>query len=496
MYEPSGEIKFQRIEGAFGEEPEAGGAGLDLGMVKSLLPKIIVLIVIAAAGYLAYQYFIGSIKEVQFSVMNTENELLDEAGIRIYESSGREPVAELSDGGTAKLRHGNYRYEAVAPEYRTSSGSFEVSAESSGTIEIKLRKDIRVNLQVADFPEQLVQGQGNIEALVTLKNSAEMPAEVELVLEGALEGLGARLSPGNLVVPASGTSSSVLTVDVPKDAAVKDSANGDLKKGSVRVKYTNTKEDVSFTLFKRPELQATPASINFGTLEAGVIGQGASIKTIQIKNKSRAFNVGEVKAQIEIKSMQYTANSEEEVLDWFLWSTKIDSIEAGKSASANLIVTVPVEALSDFISGNVLLSTEYWDAEIPFNMEVSGAEIAVSISATNSGKVSLKILEADYYESKDVVLTITNKSSVALELFTIVNPSDGCSSAWIGSDSISKNTIPMLAPNGKEQTTITVSAPVNAPVDEAQKCRIRIGYTTPAGERKSQDFELSITPNG
>ena len=130
-----------------------------------------------------------------------------------------------------------------------------------------------------------------------------------------------------------------------------------------------------------------------------------------------------------------------------------------------------------------------------FELEVSGAEIAISISATNSGKVSLDMLDAGYYESKDVALTITNNSSVALELFTIVNPSDGCSGIWIAR--ISKNTIASLAPKGgKDQTIITVSAPTNAAVDEAQKCIIKIGYSTPTGERKSQDFELSITPQG
>ncbi|MBI2530169.1 MAG: hypothetical protein HYW05_03430 [Candidatus Diapherotrites archaeon] len=495
MYESSPEIKFQRIEGTFGEAPESEGMGFDFGIVKSLLPKIIALIIIAGAAYFAYSYFIGNIKEVQFSVMNTENETLEDAGIRVYESSGNEPIAELSDGGAAKLRYGNYRYEAVAPEYKASSGSFEVSAESSGSIEIKLRKDMRVDLQIADFPGQLVQGQRNVEALVTLKNSAEMPADVELVLEGALKDLGAELSAESIRVPASGTNSSILSFDVPKDIAVKDAKKGDLKKGSIRVKYTNTKEEVSFTLFRKPELKVSPASINFGTLKAGVIGQGAAVKTIKITNSSPAFNVGEVKAQIEIVSTQYTANSEEEVLDWFLWSTEIDSIEAGKSASANLIVNVPVEALSDLISGNILLSTDYWDAEIPFELEVSGAEIALSISATNSGKVSLDMLDAGYYESKDVALTITNNSSVELELFTIVNPSDGCSVIWIAR--ISKNTIASLAPKGgKDKTIITVSAPTNATVDEAQKCIIKIGYSTPTGERKSQDFELSITPQG
>src|SRR3989344_1544588 len=151
MYEPSGEIKFQRIEGTFGEAPESEGTGFDFGMIKSLLPKIIVLIIIAGAAYFAYSYFIGSIKEVSFSVTNTENETLEDAGIRVYASGGDEAVAELSDGGTAKLRYGNYRYEAVAPEYKASSGSFDVSAESSSTIEIKLRKDIKVDLQIADF---------------------------------------------------------------------------------------------------------------------------------------------------------------------------------------------------------------------------------------------------------------------------------------------------------------------------------------------------------
>src|SRR3989344_1837945 len=316
MYEPSGEIKFQRIEGTFGEAPESEGTGFDFGMVKSLLPKIIVLIIIAGAAYFSYSYFIGNIKEVQFSVMNTENETLEDAGIRVYESSGNEPVAELSGGGAAKLRYGNYRYEAVAPEYKAGSGSFEVSAESSGSIEIKLRKDIRVNLQIADFPAQLVQGQSGIEALVTLKNSAEKPAEVELVLEGALKDLGAELSAESILVPASGTNSSILGFDVPKDIAVKDAKKGDLKKGSIRVKYTNTKEEVSFTLFKRPELKVSPLSIDFGKLKAGVIGQGASVKTIKITNSSAAFTVEKVNVKLEIVSMQYTANSEEEVLDW------------------------------------------------------------------------------------------------------------------------------------------------------------------------------------
>ncbi len=496
MYDPSPEIKFQRIEGTFGESREEAGAGLDFGMIKKLIGIIVLIAIIGGAGYFAYQYFIGSLKEIEFSVKNTENEAVGDVGIRIYDSEKDAPLSELSEGGLIKLRYGKYRYEAAAPEYRADSGYFDVGAESSGSVEIILKKDIRVELQLDNFPEQLVTGQGDIELPLIIKNSSAASAEVELVLEGVLKEMQAKMSLESVSVSGQGTSSSILSISVPSTMAVKDQKKGDVKKGSIRVKYTTSKTDVSFTLFKKPELKVSPTSIDFGKLKAGVIGQGASIKTITIKNSSSAFAVGSVEKEIEITSMQQNANSEEEVLDWFSWSTDIDSIEAGKSASANLIVNVPVEAVSDLISGNVIFSTSYWEARTPLKLEVVGAEIVLSVSASNSGKVSLETLAAGNYESKDVKLTLKNNSSVALESFAIVNPADeGCSSAWIAR--ISKNTISLLAAKGgSEEIIVTVSAPINAPIDEARKCPIRIIYTTPTGDRETQDFELSITPTG
>ena len=494
MYESSPEIKFQRIEGTFGESQEEAGAGLDFGTIKKWIVIVVLIAIIGGAGYFAYQYFIGSLKEIEFSVKNTENEAIGDVGIRIYESEKDTPLSELSEGALIKLRYGKYRYEAAAPEYRADSGYFDVDAESPGSVEIILKKDIRVELQLDNFPEQLVTGQTDIELPLIIKNSAAAPAEVELVLEGALKELQAKMSPESLSVAGQGTSSSILSISVPATIAVKDQKKGDAKKGSIRVKYTSSKADVSFTLFKKPELKLSPTQIDFGKLKAGVIGQGASIKTITIKNSSSAFAVGAVGKEIEITSMQQNANSEEDVLDWFSWSADIDAIEPEKSASANLIVNVPVEALSDLISGNVVFSTGYWEARIPLKLEVVGAEIVLSISATNSGKVSLEKLAAGNYESKDVKLTLKNNSSVALEDFAIVNPIDeGCSGAWI--DDIGKNIIDLLAAKGgSEEIIVTVSAPINAPIDEAQKCPIRVIYTAPTGERESQDFVLSITP--
>ena len=78
--------------------------------LKQYLPKIIAGIVVLAIGFFIYDFFIGSITEVDFNIENTEGNRIN-GKILVYDSQDNE-VYDSSSGDKANLRFGTYYYHS------------------------------------------------------------------------------------------------------------------------------------------------------------------------------------------------------------------------------------------------------------------------------------------------------------------------------------------------------------------------------------------------
>ena len=130
--------------------------------------KAALVIIVLVVGFFLFDFFIGSIKQVNFALSNTENKPLSGAGIKIFDSSGKE-IAKIGSNESIKLRRGNYTATASLSGYKSQSGiQVTVTDEPTTTKNIKLEKDIDVELQVENFPTKLVEGQETEISLVVI----------------------------------------------------------------------------------------------------------------------------------------------------------------------------------------------------------------------------------------------------------------------------------------------------------------------------------------
>ncbi|HIH16412.1 MAG TPA: hypothetical protein HA252_03330 [Candidatus Diapherotrites archaeon] len=104
----------------YAQQPEAGGGAAD--QAKKLVPLLVVLLLVAGGGYFAYDYFVGSIQKVSFSVKNSENEAINNATLRVYANGQANPLATFTGAKTLELKRGDYAYEVAASGYKPMKG--------------------------------------------------------------------------------------------------------------------------------------------------------------------------------------------------------------------------------------------------------------------------------------------------------------------------------------------------------------------------------------
>lgn len=476
----------------FEDEGIAGQAMAAVGPAKKFLPAIIAIVVIAAIGWFAYDYFIGSMLPVTLSVKDTEGKLLNESSIKVFAEGQTQPVFE--DSGLSsydmKLKPGNYRYEATAPGYEAKKSTFPVSAERDENNKLipnepnaTLAKGFDVEIQnfEQNFPKKLFAG-GKATFSVQLKNQANSAATVELVSEGDIAGM---VESGPITLPANTTQEVQLEISVPAGTTVKNIKTGDKKSAALRVKYTAKKSQGDFVLFPNPALEIKVDEANFGA-KAGE----KDSDEISIKN-GNDFAIDELVLTIEITSA--IDNSTGEARQWFQFTEvanqpnpqeiTISSIPANATVTKELQVIVPTTAQKETgIKGNVVLSAPYLSEPIKETLTLNvtaGAEFGISATLSPTSPVGIEWSETlGKYEEKMLDLKIKNTGKLALKniVFAVEN-SAVCDTDWLV---LIEDTIDSL-PAGETRTLkMSASAPLAIRGRETPKyCSLRYRFDDP-----------------
>ena len=471
----------------FEDESPLGQAMTAVGPVKKFLPAIIALVVIAAIGWFAYDYFIGSMLPVTLSVEDTEGKPLDESSIKVFAEGQTQPVFEDSGLSTyeLKLKPGNYRHEITAPGYMVKKSTFLVSAAKDAKNEpiATLVKDIDVDIQnfEQNFPKKLFVG-GKATFSVQLKNQANSAATVELVSEGGIAGM---IESGLITLPANSTQEASLEINVPAGTAIKDAKKGDKKNAVLRVKYTAKKSQIDFVLFPNPALEIKLDEANFGA-KAGE----KDSDEISIKN-GNDFAIDGLVLTIEITSA--INNSPGEVRQWFQFTEvanqpnpqeiTISSIPANATVTKELQAIVPTTAQKEAgIKGNVVLGAPYLSEPIKKTLTIDvtqGAEYGISATLTPTSPLDIEWSETlGGYEDKMLDLKVKNTGKLGLEniVFAVAN-NVICDTDWL---ILIEDTIDSL-PAGETRTLkLSASAPIAIRGRETPKyCSLRYRFDDP-----------------
>ncbi|MDD5162956.1 MAG: hypothetical protein PHD95_01995 [Candidatus ainarchaeum sp.] len=461
------------------------------GALKKNAKAIIAIIIIIVLAYFLYDFFIGSYRAIDFSLKNTEGESLSASSFKIFDLAGNK-LFETSGSRSfsAKLKPGEYKIEAKAgPDYSVISENLSVSEASSETLEFEKNINASIKGLKENFPKALVAGQ-TAEFQVTVVNNGSEAQQIEFVASKELDKISLQIPA--MQVGAKNSENATVTVSVPDSIKITNQELGDAIGGNIRIKYTNTKENIpaDARLFPKPILKFSPSNLSI----SGNAGETV-IKEFSITNDS-PFTVYGLKLSFEITSI--SKNSEEEILSkiQFTEGTEFDSI-GGKKTSEKKIENkirfdIPITAKKEQMTAVIIAespmlpSPERWDAILEIESEAQFGIALTPASKTNS----VNFLESSgKYEKKSSSIRIQNTGKMDLSNIRVKTKNDSeCDASWL---KFKSSEIPFLAKGASETLPIEISAPLYAQNNTVMNCKIRYWYDNPIESGSQVDSEMS-----
>jgi hypothetical protein len=490
MYDAPPESPFEM------EEPAAQGSNPIGGITDALRAHgktIIIILILAVAAFLVYDYFIGSQVKVTISAKDTEGKLLATIPGKLFESGSSSPMQSFEGTTTLGLRPGTYRVEwdasdtsYVAPDpldfsiEKTAGGS---SGDQDQTT--VFAKDLGITLTRVQFPTTIVRGQQNAKGTISLRNDSTQAQSVDILFEGGLAPLADSITlnpPAPVLVPGKGTLDVQLSLSVPDTFPVNSKNSGDKKSGSIRVKYTSEKQSVDFTAFDKFSFDLNP------TQTVSLNAKADELKTTRytLRNKATNDSTEKIDAEIVITQSDGT-NDTTEIQKWFTWSIDkpFKALAKGESISPELRFRAPISAQKDLIQGKVRFFTSFWEGEAPFTINL--AEAVVDVVGTLDAQInktytlSKDATNPAIYETKNATLKIENKSGFPIST-VLYQVSTGCENyiSLISPDFFPINNLSEKGkPNATQSTQVKITAPSTALPGAKQDCTITLTYEDP-----------------
>ena len=469
------------IEGVYEDNPldKAKETGLKiLDVLKANKKKIAIAIIILVALFLLYDFFLGSVKEITFTVNDTEGTEVTDASVKILGTDGK-TIATVPSGGKTSLRKGTYSYSVIAGGYKTKARTqFEVSGSTE--INAVLEKNLDVELSLEEqFPDKLVVGQ-IATVNVLLKNNSQSTQEIELVFEGSLgeKTMTASyekplsLSPGQRAVP--------VTFQVKTGLSNSEIKNG--LSGTIRIKGLNSasaKKSVSFDLLSFDEKKVTiSGTTNFGTIE-----EGAALveKKFTIRNQS-TLDIENLEIVLAINDVQYS--SIEDVQKWFTFSREvpIPVIKAGSQEEIGIRANVPVGeinfppgASTENIGGQIVFKTSFF--EIAKELDLVAAKSSTSIEISGLSNQTLSFDEDNgSYPTKSGTLSLRNTGNLAIQNLSLSGECNNEPAEWI---IFGDSFIPQIDPKDTKQVNYIIQPPSSISNGDVMICSVAATFDNP-----------------
>ncbi|MFH1256851.1 MAG: hypothetical protein V1494_06195 [Candidatus Diapherotrites archaeon] len=463
------------------------GRAMEVGeQGKKFLPLIVLVIVIAAIGWFAFDFFVGSYHDVSFTVNDTEGDSIGGWTVQVSGEDGM-PIKELKAGDSIKLKQGSYSYDAGAPGYKAVSGALSVGSE--GTKEtVVLEKNVSLELSL-DFPATLYTGQTK-EIDVSLSNKESGEEAIEIVAGGDLASIVSSLE-----LQAGGTRLSSIPpgiTDAKIVLKVKDDVSKDkIKEGlsaELRVKGLNNKNAKASAKFELVKLDLSKIKLSLSNLSFGAVSAGKTVTKIIDVTNSTGSEIDGISVGLSISTAG--DNDPATAEQWFEISpTTIDSLPSGSSGKT--VVTVifrpPVSAQADSIAGTVNFSNDFWSSKINLvSTSVKATEIKFSVSGVQKSYSIKKDSGTGLYTTELEQVTVKNSSDVPVSLITINAECNGTISNWI---SINPDLFQSLDAGDDQLINMQINVPNTEPAESIKYCFFRLDYADPASGSQVNAFE-------
>ncbi|MEK6970208.1 MAG: hypothetical protein AABW68_00750 [archaeon] len=463
--------------------------------------QIAILIVLGIAGFFLYDYFIGSLVDVTMEARDTEGMIIGEMEGRLYERESNNPIKTFGGSTTLSLRPGEYRVEwdAGNTEYENPEDTLilveSLNAEDGQVEKAIVEKDIPVNITNLSFPAALVVGQSAATGTLTLENDSTKTMEIELVYGGDFDPklLDIITQPATLTLTPGQILPVTLSISVPATTTVKNTSNGDPKKGTVRVKYTTHGKGAGYTLFKSFSLDVnpkTPQTFNIGANKLFT-------KTFTIRNPAKVDSPETVKMDVQIKSAQ--ENDFGQIATWFSWNptSPINAPKTGESIPVVLNIMAPPTAATDTITGELKIFTGFWTQTIPFTLNLTETLVDLKITLDGSTGIKTYTIAKDpvtgQYDAKNASLKIENTGGLAIE--NILMDTGNCGEYIKPLDTeffLDLALVEKGKTGSSKTTTLQITAPVSALPGSTQNCLLQVSYLDPKTGDVIQEDPITV----
>lgn len=461
--------------------------------------KILILIIIIGAGFFALDFFVFSIKQVSFTVTDTEMSGLSGTGVKIFDSSGNE-IQKIAGGQIISLRAGNYTASVTKAGYKQKIGVNVFVQENPTEISVELEKDFDIELEVDDFPSNLVEGQIT-GFFVTVRNNKQKEEQIDLVFEGALDSRYMRTNYPNPILAISGESRVFIEINLKE--TIKESLIRDGLKGTIRIRGLNNskaKKQVVFDLssFDRRDIRIS-GTLRFGRVTEGKTG---GPKEITITNKLE-FDLKDVSFEVDIKGVQFSLPSNVE--NWFSFDREvpINSIAAGDKTKVGLLVEIPIGEIpfersseQETISGKLFIRTSFWEEEVDIDLIAEKSTVKLSLIGI-SQTISISYDSSlGKFPVQSKILTLKNQGELPLNL---INLSATCTTSgnWIPSNIVSFNQtfFTEILASSEAQTSYTLKLPTAANRGDVVNCTINTKYNDPRDNTQRLETQIPFIIN-
>jgi len=494
MYNDYDDPNSGQDDGLYEDTPMEKIGGI-ADQIKPFVVPIILVIILLIGVFVAYDFFIGSKRNVSFNILDTEGDNINGANIIVFSISGEE-IARVRSGQNLELKIGPYNLDVRASGFeRKNNKSITVSGDGPIVIVMEINKDLELE---GTFPENFFSGE-QISIDVTVINNESDTVEINLVLDkDAEEGMEISYNKPLFVFPGTNQVIVTLKADTKPDQDLLGGTND----GVIRIEGLNNNSakirgDFTVTAFSsgdiRIKIGGSSQSVDFKTVKAG----SSSEKELRIENKSDNI-INDITVELEITNTKFSPP--EEVEEWFIFSPSntIESILPEEIRIITIIVNIPSSMIfpqgenEEIIDGVFRVKSSFFEKEFNLDLKVKKPKTGISIKGISNSFTFKK--DDGGYDKKSDFIDIRNTGDVLLTDFSVIVTCNPRTSTWLSLETgVSEITFPSLVAGATKSIPFLISIPSNITGGQIANCKIGVFYTDPSGQQQTLEEPVLIS---
>ena len=461
--------------------------------VKQYWWAIILVLVVLGAGYFAYDFFVGSVKEITFSGTDTEGKAVS-ATFRIMDASGNE-VKTVEPGQKISIRKGTYYVDATASGFKDVRQE-QLEVEKNESVKISFEKDLDVGID-GSFPESFMAGEEK-KIQATFTNNGDETADITLVLDGDAKKSMELQTKSFSIYP--GTQQETIAIKVK--SSLESSAIGGGKKGAIRIQgLEGAKIEGEYQLSKFDPAKDLEIRVDSSDKEVKYqnvrTGEDAPVKNLKIQNNTDS-DIQDIQVSLDITETEFT--EKETAKSWFSFNpSNTLSVGANSTENTNIVLKVPDQIkfpegkLDESISGTITVKTSFYEKKFNLNFKIVKSEAKVTATGIQESYIFSKT--KGIYTPKAEFIDVRNSGDVLLTDFDVrVDCPRAVGTSWLTiGNGKTQYSFEKLAKGETHKVPYMIAVPNSTPGLTTVDCTLGIFYKEPSGSTKKTEVKTIIT---